>query len=957
MKICKFFFFLLASCIIFSTCDKVGGNDQLDGEDPDDKENVENGDGNEYEAIFNENVVLFGADMVDYIRIVDEVTISVSNDVSEDKIPEVGDIIYYNPETSYSDIFIGRVVSVDKNETGWTIKTEMPALEDVFSNLSASLEMNSTNTAVFYDSEVEDGIKSCQIVDNSVWDNITTFYSEDMPSPDVKSGEGMPLDITLAMEVTPNEAFTGVVYIGLKGHVYFSDIRTFVMDVNMCIGISGTLGLKLEGKSKIPLLSLKNGFTLYSNKVVGLRLKPSLNFFAEGNITLESMLNYELMNTDFKISHNENDGFRNNSIEQKHDNYFRVKSVNSQGKFGFSLDGSLYAFLLSEGLFQGGANVSAEVSLGGEKSVGIQFPGLANFHFNVMATPALKLHPYVAVRKPSGLSLIKGPEFEASLDVFKISLLPSVNDVTYTFDDAKTLNVSAKVSGSKSSFVISKQEGIALFEKGADEPLKRESVPEISVKASSDNLEFDLSDGKEYELAPYVESEQDGYIYGERVDVKMPLREVLEEFYRSTNGDNWLRNDNWCTDAPIEEWYGIGGTKGSEDCYSLSLSNNNLTGNAYLGPNSQINVLVVDGNNLSGLHLNKCDVLVDYYDDWNPLSSVIISGCNSLKMISYDEASVTNLTISDCGSLVDVDCNNNQLTSIAVSDCPSLINIYCDNNKLTALDLSGCTSLEFVDCYYNQLTSLDLSGYTSLEYVDCDNNLLTSLDLSGCTSLEYVDCDNNPLTSIDLSDCTSLSEFRFSQEGDMTLTSLDLSGCTSLEDVHCSNNQLTSLDLSGCTSLESVDCDDNQLTTLNLSDCPSLRSIHCRNNVLKSLVISGSSSLTDVHCNDNQLTTLDLSDCLSLEWVDCFDNQLQSMDLSGCVSLRGVWCHNNHLNSVITDFYDNLEAFQYDIKYTDYWWENIYDANGKVIGKKLHYTKNDYGWWYPGEPDKGYHGK
>jgi len=81
------------------------------------------------------------------------------------------------------------------------------------------------------------------------------------------------------------------------------------------------------------------------------------------------------------------------------------------------------------------------------------------------------------------------------------------------------------------------------------------------------------------------------------------------------------------------------------------------------------------------------------------------------------------------------------------------------------------------------------------------------------------------------------------------------------------------------------------------------------------------------------------------------------MNLSGCVSLRGVWCHNNHLNSVITDFYDNLETFYYDIKYTDYRWENIYDANGKVIGKKLHYTKNDYGWWYPGEPDKGYHGK
>ena len=34
-------------------------------------------------------------------------------------------------------------------------------------------------------------------------------------------------------------------------------------------------------------------------------------------------------------------------------------------------------------------------------------------------------------------------------------------------------------------------------------------------------------------------------------------RPVLEALYLSTKGDNWKRNDNWLTDAPLGEWYGV----------------------------------------------------------------------------------------------------------------------------------------------------------------------------------------------------------------------------------------------------------------------------------------------------------------------------------------------------------------------------------------------------------------
>ncbi len=34
-------------------------------------------------------------------------------------------------------------------------------------------------------------------------------------------------------------------------------------------------------------------------------------------------------------------------------------------------------------------------------------------------------------------------------------------------------------------------------------------------------------------------------------------RATLEAFYRATNGPNWVNSDNWLTDAPLDDWYGV----------------------------------------------------------------------------------------------------------------------------------------------------------------------------------------------------------------------------------------------------------------------------------------------------------------------------------------------------------------------------------------------------------------
>ncbi len=34
-------------------------------------------------------------------------------------------------------------------------------------------------------------------------------------------------------------------------------------------------------------------------------------------------------------------------------------------------------------------------------------------------------------------------------------------------------------------------------------------------------------------------------------------RDVLVALYNATDGDNWFRNDNWLSDLPLGDWYGI----------------------------------------------------------------------------------------------------------------------------------------------------------------------------------------------------------------------------------------------------------------------------------------------------------------------------------------------------------------------------------------------------------------
>ena len=53
-------------------------------------------------------------------------------------------------------------------------------------------------------------------------------------------------------------------------------------------------------------------------------------------------------------------------------------------------------------------------------------------------------------------------------------------------------------------------------------------------------------------------------------------RQILEELYHSTNGDSWTNNENWLTDQPLQEWYGV--ETDHERVVELDLASNGLSG-------------------------------------------------------------------------------------------------------------------------------------------------------------------------------------------------------------------------------------------------------------------------------------------------------------------------------------------------------------------------------------------
>ncbi len=186
------------------------------------------------------------------------------------------------------------------------------------------------------------------------------------------------------------------------------------------------------------------------------------------------------------------------------------------------------------------------------------------------------------------------------------------------------------------------------------------------------------------------------YTIVQRATRKIEQREILEEFYRVTNGDNWTNNENWCTDKPLNEWYGVNADE-YDNVYGLLLINNNLFGDfpECITRLDLLSDLCLANNKLMGEIPNSIGNLKNLFQiviGGNPLNSRFPEGVTELEDLQY-------LSIGSAGL-------HGSLPP-SIGNMKNLRSLYLSGNNLTGsipAELAEIMDAEEVNLIFNKFT-------------------------------------------------------------------------------------------------------------------------------------------------------------------------------------------------------------------------------------------------------------
>ena len=221
------------------------------------------------------------------------------------------------------------------------------------------------------------------------------------------------------------------------------------------------------------------------------------------------------------------------------------------------------------------------------------------------------------------------------------------------------------------------------------------------------------------------------------LDYQLALeREALIAIYNALDGDNWINNENWCSDKPVGEWYGIY-THNDGTIRNFHLENNCLTGEV---PNDLLKLKKLEQFNIRYNNISTIPSGISSLTKLNslslpPLSNIPIEELYNLSEISnlWLEINAANLPYTD------IDLNRwKKLHSATISankdDYIALPNDFTGLSKLYHLCLigfSGELSPTIDEC--EQLQSLVIQdGTVTGEIPSTIGNLkhLSQLDIS-----------------------------------------------------------------------------------------------------------------------------------------------------------------------------------------------------------------------------------
>ena len=314
-------------------------------------------------------------------------------------------------------------------------------------------------------------------------------------------------------------------------------------------------------------------------------------------------------------------------------------------------------------------------------------------------------------------------------------------------------------------------------------------------------------------------------------------KQALVALYNATDGPNWANNENWLSEEPLENWYGVSVSDGRVT--RLFLAGNQLTG--------AIPAELGDLSNLTGLILSS-------NQQYLPETRTFEGGLTG----------AIPAELGDLSSLEVLDLGGNQLTGSIppeLGNLSSLTGLFLRNNQLTGTippELGNLTNLRWLDLANNQQYSPETRTF--------EGGLTGAIpaELGDLASLEVLNLGGNQLTGTiptELGDLANLTRLYLAGNQLTGTIPAELGDLSSLVGLDLSGNQLTGTippELGDLSNLTELILSINQLTgaiPTELGDLSSLTRLYLHNNQLTEPIppeLGNLSNLTELILSINQ---------------------------------------------------------------------------------------------------------
>ena len=202
-------------------------------------------------------------------------------------------------------------------------------------------------------------------------------------------------------------------------------------------------------------------------------------------------------------------------------------------------------------------------------------------------------------------------------------------------------------------------------------------------------------------------------------------REILEVSYHATDGPNWANHENWLSDKPLGEWFGVT-TDSAGNVTELVLSGNGLQG--------ELSPELAGLRSLEVLRLYRNLLTGEIPPELGKLSSLRALILAATKSDSSGLSGEIPPELGALSNLVELNLGNNQLTGEIPPQLGSLGNLqilFLFGNQLSGEippDLGGLSKLQRLGLYENRLSGHippELGDLANLTYLGLHRNQLS----------------------------------------------------------------------------------------------------------------------------------------------------------------------------------------------------------------------------------------